>query len=182
MSSAKDLGRLLKGLVLVAKEFSSRSPATEDFQTLLKKALVSATDIAGLTRGKARPISNPKEHHSSVVYFARSPPQQQQEEQHPRPVPIILNTVNAASSVPALEEVSSVYTSGSHANNANGDVLVALAPDSSGNHENASGDAGTAPSLPAPVTKKRRPRERRVPSTSFSRALGSPLFSALLLF
>lgn len=188
MSSMKDLGRLLNGLSLIAKEFASRSPANQDFQTILRRALVSATDIAGLTRGKVRPISNPIQLHSSIVYFSRSsseldsstPPQPQ--EQHT--VPVIHNNVNATSSVPALDsqQVSSADSSGTHANG-HGDLVAALPPDSSGSHVNANVDVAAAlqplrPSPPPPLIKKRRPRERRVPSTSFSRALGFPLFSA----
>lgn len=188
MSSMKDLGRLLNGLSLIAKEFASGSPANQDFQTLLRKALVSATDIAGLTRGKVRPISNPKQLHSSVVHFSRSSseldsssssqPQSQQQEQHT--VPVIHNNVNATSSVPVL--VSSADSSGSDGIG-HGDLVAALSPDSSVSYANANLDVVVAlqpppPSPPPPLTKKRRPRERRVPSTSFSRALGFPLFSA----
>ncbi|KAF3436625.1 hypothetical protein FNV43_RR23717 [Rhamnella rubrinervis] len=171
----KELGRLFNGLSLIAKELASRSPANQDFQTLLRKALVSATDIAGLTRGKVSPISNPKQLHSSVVYFSRSSseldspssPQPQQQGQHT--VPFIHNNVNATSSVPALDsrQVSSADGSGSHANG-HGDLVAALPPDSSGCHAtgNANVDVIAAlqpppPSPPPPLTKKRRPRERR---------------------
>lgn len=184
MGSIKDLGRLLNGLSLIAKELATRSPANEEFQTLFKKALVSATDLAGLTRGQVvRPISNPNPHPnpatgtpSSVVYFTPTPSPSQldsnsnsssfsssssslaqpQEEQHPlihdSETHNIVQSAPATYSVPAF--VSSADSLGS---DSNGDVVVS---------------SQLPPPPPPPFITKRKPRERRVPSTPFSRALG----------
>ncbi|KAK6937197.1 ABC1 atypical kinase-like domain [Dillenia turbinata] len=114
MASLGDLGRLVNGFSLIAKELLGRSETLElakhaHVDKLLsssaKKAILTATDLSGLTRGK-------------VCLF-----------QNPCP----------ASKSQAKE---------------NGE------------------DKGSAVRSTATTVKRRKPRERRVPSTPFSRALG----------
>ncbi|XP_057424478.1 protein ABC transporter 1, mitochondrial [Lotus japonicus] len=164
MASLKDLTRLFNGVSLIANEFAKRSlPATTgDFQTLIKRALLSAT------KGKPRQFSHPAAVSSSsdstlassptttttdsVVYFSDSTPP-------PPPVP------------PPPTAVTN-----------NGDVAADSSPEANQPEtSNASVSAvetketeavSTSETPPPPTLTKRKPRERKVPATPFSRALG----------
>lgn len=187
---AKDLTRLIDGLSLIAKEFSKRSPASakDDFQTLLKKALVSATDLSGLTSGKIHSFPNPSRSVSSTFdshsedRFASSSSSYELTLKHEDPDPPV-DGVNTQNSIPidvrttstleatTVTATTTTFESDSQQNPYSADNSV------------GSGEAGTdmaalaasysSQPLPPPVlTKRRKPRERRVPSTPFSRALG----------
>jgi hypothetical protein len=76
MGSLKEVDRLMNGLSLIDKEeLVKQSQALEgakngDLQNLIKKAIASATDLSGLTKGKARRISNPgSSNPDSIVHF-----------------------------------------------------------------------------------------------------------------
>lgn len=173
------LHRLLRGVSLVALEAARRSPALEaartgDLETLisrtLKSAVVSATDIAGLTRGRPQLVSAPRTK-ESVVYFdqvpedavARSEPQQ-----------------DGSTEAPAAEIEDKVLTLEDSKDAKGGGKLKDL----DGNCEQKNqildasrgrndGDGGVSEiNVTVAPLKRRRPQERRVPSTPFSRALG----------
>ncbi|XP_057964150.1 protein ABC transporter 1, mitochondrial isoform X2 [Malania oleifera] len=196
MGSFKDLGKLVNGASLVAGEIFKRSPALEsarhgDFEALLKKALLSAADISGLTRGRVREFSNPPLPRSSttqsVVYFADSPHNDVVSDSEP---PAQLHTPNnnkdylLHQSAPTDEEAFHPRTS-THVDKSDHAQGFSSPADASGSddvlnvnlpRQDASGsDDVLNVNLPARDTslpKRRRPRERRVPSTPFSRALG----------
>ncbi|PWA86175.1 ATP binding cassette protein [Artemisia annua] len=73
---AKDIGKLLNGLSLVAKEAIRRSDP--NVQSLIRQAVLSVTDISGLTKGQTTNFTPSKPNaisdenntsNSSVVYF-----------------------------------------------------------------------------------------------------------------
>jgi hypothetical protein len=71
-----EVDRLMNGLSLIDKEeLVKQSQALEgakngDLQNLIKKAIASATDLFGLTKGKARRILNPgSSNPNSIVHF-----------------------------------------------------------------------------------------------------------------
>ncbi|XP_059625507.1 protein ABC transporter 1, mitochondrial isoform X1 [Cornus florida] len=185
----RDIGRLANGLSLIAKELVKRSQENilkgahnGDLQSLitssLKKALISATDVSGLTRGKLQQFSTPPppphhhHHHDkesiTVVYFADespTPPFQ-----------------------PAEQPSLSLSSSSSGSNEGSAEILnLSQVPSPSSAHKidldsaaqkhngllSSEYDSQNPPAPPLnPPTQRRRPRERRVPSTPFSRALG----------
>lgn len=187
-SSLKELSRLVDGLTLVLKEAANHrgvgsfQSGAGDLQTLIKRALLSATDLTGLTKGNLRDFSLlPHPHNStpkgSVVYFTDQP-------ETPAAHPADLSETPSSSS-------SSTNTSGGASANANAnessqfvpnvnrepdDVLSAASSSPADAFvEIAAGEAAaviTPPPPPPSVIKRRKLRERRVPSTTFSRALG----------
>ncbi|XP_044502350.1 protein ABC transporter 1, mitochondrial-like [Mangifera indica] len=179
MSWVNHLGRLVNGVSLVAKEIANRSQAieiarTRDFETLItssiKKVIVTATDISGLTKGTAHEVSNPKTK-ESVVYFnsyadvadVTGPPQQLRNGEKERGVDEYVSSTSGLSSDSeksesevtdySVEKESSVRECNS--NNMGPTINV-----------DGRGEVQVAPE------KRRRPRERKVPSTPFSRLIG----------
>ena len=162
MVPLKDIARVVNGLSLVAKE-AIRRPSAD---TLIKGAILSATDAAGLTKGNLRTLeipraqtdnSNGNNSHantgSSVVYF----------DNHNR-------------DTDKDRDVSESDTLPTPAADAAVDLPVASTsnPDS---HSRTEFDAPSATSTRAPSavdanSRRRKPRERKVPSTPFSRAIG----------
>lgn len=178
MSSFNHIGRLLSGISLVAKEIAKRSKALEtgDFETLIastaKKALVSATDLSGLTKGKVREFSPPRLN-GSVAYFNNSPDL-------------------AAESTPAESQLS-IGDNGKESSASDGVVTPSVSfqdkileekriskeeigdLDRDNKGHAGAGEVAVAPAetvAAPPVVKRRKPRERRVPSSPFTRALG----------
>ncbi|KAI3449319.1 hypothetical protein Pfo_005984 [Paulownia fortunei] len=169
MVSLKDIARVLNGLSLVAKEGISRSKSAP-LETVIKAAVLSAADVAGLTKGKLRSLetqtpqidSTDYAHRNtgSVIYFTDEPPDDisaPKSEAPPMPDPDA--SVLPQTAAPSTSDASVV-------------------PDSQ-----TSVDADPRPGAPSTsnaavvdgsVTpwKQRKPRERRVPSTPFSRAIG----------
>ncbi|RDX73850.1 Protein ABC transporter 1, mitochondrial, partial [Mucuna pruriens] len=165
MASFRDLTRLFNGLSLIANEFAKRSlPATtRDFETLIKKTLVSATDLSGITKGKVRQFPNPSNstHHdatasSSVVFFTDTTSSQSDS------TPITTTTITNVDDV-AYSSSDANHRQASDAN------VCAAAEEKSEALTSAETVNREAPALPL---RKRRPRERKVPATPFSRALG----------
>ncbi|GKV23352.1 hypothetical protein SLEP1_g33087 [Rubroshorea leprosula] len=201
MSSWKHLGRLVHGVSLIAKEIAKRSQAIEsarngDLETLvtssLKKALVSATDLSGLTKGKVREFSSPRPK-ESVVYFDdstadRDPDSSSATASLQSPVQEQLVNVreingNDSSKIQSIveEKVENVDQRGELSGNLENVGLVRENELNSEDKCNGGGGGGratgaeTAPPV-AITTKRRRPREVKVPATPFSRAFG---FAAL---
>ena len=166
MGWLKEAGRLVNGVSLIAKEIVKDSQALQaakngDLPNLIKIAIVSATDLSGLTKGKLHHLSKPTSSSSSsnldsVVYFTS-------EDSTPQPQPqpssfnsVIENDIN--------DNTSEASTSSSAKNLDFQDVLV---------KENEPQDSVHKDNTQVVVAlKRRKPRERRVPSTPFSRALG----------
>ncbi|RCV25272.1 hypothetical protein SETIT_5G153400v2 [Setaria italica] len=179
--ASRDLRRLLDGAALVARE-ATRGTSPRD---VLRSALLATTDLAGLTKGTPRrpqpppgaglhpatESSRPSSSSSSVVYFTHDnaaaspqdppserpppPPQPAQEPAHPARTQEIAGT---GSTAPVDAEPASVTA-------ARPDPVAVPPP---------SPLPPQAPPLPspAPLEKRRQLRERKVPSTPFSRALG----------
>ncbi|XP_044492305.1 protein ABC transporter 1, mitochondrial-like isoform X1 [Mangifera indica] len=178
MSWLNHLSRLANGVSLVVKEIANRSQAIEsaragDFETLitssLKKAIVTATDISGLTKGTVREVSNPKTK-ESVVFFNNdtdvsdtTPAQQLRSDENECGVDENVSSTGGLSSdsVKSESEVVEypVENEGS---------VIECNSNNIGPKTNA--DVGVAVQV-APE-KRRRPRERKVPSTPFSRLIG----------
>ncbi|GMH23694.1 hypothetical protein Nepgr_025537 [Nepenthes gracilis] len=69
-SLIRDLGRLVNGVALVVKEIARHSDVVETARKRnVPSFILSATDLAGLTRGKVHEYSKPKPSEGSVVYF-----------------------------------------------------------------------------------------------------------------
>lgn len=213
MSSSRDLRRLVNGLSLIAKEILNRSQSLQkarngDIQSLIsssvKKAVVSATDLAGITKGKVREFSKPAPK-ETVVYFSDSS-KTATSESAPVEKPDLESNVEVLGGETRREAVDLEKTRECNAGNAReldvameevegkvlgsenlrevdagiGTKLEDLREDGVGkdrDFEVLEENRGDKVVLPA---KRRRPRERRVPSTPFSRALG--LVNNILLY
>lgn len=163
--SLNELTRLFNGLTLVCKEVAAHNRATSfqntasDLQNLIKTALISATDLTGLTQGNLRQFSlresgsGSGSASSSVVYFSQT-----------------------GAGVADMEDFSVSNSSVSNVGDDKADISVV----DSGDIRNVGTDFdNVAPvdvvggETTVPPVKRRKLRERKVPSTSFSRALGS---------
>ncbi|XP_042429802.1 protein ABC transporter 1, mitochondrial-like isoform X1 [Zingiber officinale] len=190
----QDLRRILRGVFLVAAEAAQRSPTLEaakagDVPALVsravKNALVSATDLAGLTRGTPRQVSSPRA--SSVVFFAEddeitakprttSDPSNSEK---PPPQPCVGGFHGSEASVPEAEEgTNEAEKVGSLDDSKAGTTKVPDVIRENGDQKDpvlsdpVEKEILTDGVRDAILVKRRRPRERRVPSTPFSRALG----------
>lgn len=196
MGSLNELSRIFNGLSLIAKEFVKRSPPIEsartgDLETLAKKALISATDLSGLTKGKVRQFSNPQSSNSkhasdSVVYFTD---------------PSVASTTtddnagNLSSQENALVGDDGIRSQAENlveASDASVDAdvystrkTIDEARHCSAGKENEAQSSAETVNVEegakrevaiVPPLRRRKPRERKVPSTSFSRALGLVFF------
>lgn len=139
--------RLVNGLSLIAKEAVKRSEVLDnaragDLETLIssavKKAVVTATDASGLTKGKVREFSIPATSYASDESD------------------VAITTQQVSENAIELEQVS--VPERVQDSNAQQSASASESEDSGGNVD--------------VVVKRRKPRERRVPSTPFSRALG----------
>ncbi|CAK7348565.1 unnamed protein product [Dovyalis caffra] len=178
MSSGNHLGRLVAGLSLVAKEIAKRSKALEsgDFETLItstvKKALVSATDLSGLTKGKVREFSPPRPK-ESVAYFNNSPDVAAEPTPAESQLPISDGGNESSANDSVVTPSVSVEDKILEENRISKEEIGGLDRDNKGNADG--GEVAVAPAetvVAPPEVKRRKPRERRVPSTPFSRALG----------
>nr|XP_023924521.1 protein ABC transporter 1, mitochondrial [Quercus suber]POE95670.1 protein abc transporter 1, mitochondrial [Quercus suber] len=165
MGLLKDASRIVKGVSLIAKEIVKDSQAFEaakngDLQNLIKKAVVSATDLSGLTKGRVRHLPNPTSSSKldSVVYFdtttsdsdnSSSDPTQHQQKQEE--VPSVIDSYGNGNVREAVAEEEL-------------DVRDGLVKECEPHKEDAK--------VEVVPFKRRKPRERRVPTTPFSRALG----------
>lgn len=163
MVPLKDIARVVNGLSLVAKEAIGRRSA----DTLIKGALLSATDAAGLTKGNLRILDTPRTHTdnnnnnshgdtgSSVVYFDNHNRNNDKDEwPHDASETLPTPAADAAVALP----IPSTSNPDSHS-------------------QTESYDPSTSTRAPSTVidvdgNHRRKPRERRVPSTPFSRAIG----------
>ncbi|KAI7748431.1 hypothetical protein M8C21_007589 [Ambrosia artemisiifolia] len=197
MASFKDLGKLATGLSLVAKETVKRTNLDKpDLQSLARQALLSVTDITGLTQGHLRKFTPPSPNadsktDSSVVYFtdtiqpsASSPDNINNNNDINNnnndiniPLPIASDQ-----SIPTEAQIPTNVLS-----NSGNDIVDDRVTDSGDGESvinstaNLDGGGAVEEAIDRPVkdsTAKvtavipRRRRERKVPSTPFSRAIG----------
>ncbi|KAL7227037.1 hypothetical protein ACSBR1_021998 [Camellia fascicularis] len=168
----KELGRIVDGLSLISKEVVKRSRSQNgDLQSLitssLKKAILLVTDLSGLTTGKVREFSTPPPTSSSnnskattsVVYFEAAVEENQP--QTPSPLQPSPSPSNVGGKEVPFPEIPPPLPS-----NVGCDVKDGLLA----SEANVALDKEEP--APPPKIQKRRPRERRVPSTPFSRVLG----------
>ncbi|RLM92069.1 aarF domain-containing protein kinase 4 [Panicum miliaceum] len=177
--ASRDLRRLLDGAALVARE-ATRGTSPRD---VLRSALLAATDLAGLTKGTPRrpqdppgdgphPATESSRPSSSVVYFthddAAAPQQDPPLERPPPPSPPAQEPAHPA----RTQEITGTGTAAAVV--AEPAAVAAASPDPVAAPPEPSPLPPQAPPLPSPasVEKRRRLRERRVPSTPFTRALG----------
>jgi aarF domain-containing kinase len=188
MSSFNHIGRLLSGISLVAKEIAKRSKALEtgDFETLIastaKKALVSATDLSGLTKGKVREFSPPRLN-GSVAYFNNSPDLAAESTPAESQLPIGDNGKESSASDGVVTPSVSFQDKILEEKRISKEEIGDLDRDNKG-HAGA-GEVAVAPAetvAAPPVVKRRKPRERRVPSSPFTRALGCVVFFFFFFF
>lgn len=192
MASLKELSRLVNGLSLVAKEIARRSQLVETtrkgdveglFRSTAKNALVSATDLVGLTSGKVREFSEKIKPQESIVYFENAPETSQpilDQDQTPligseisnSNVKIIDGATESSNSQNTVARDEIGFRNQSQFDGAAVSALpMESIPQSLGENVNLKGEGGTPETTAVPL-KRRKPRERKVPSTPFSRAMG----------
>ncbi|EYU38463.1 hypothetical protein ABFS82_14G073400 [Erythranthe guttata] len=179
MVSLRDTARVLDGLSLVAKEGISRSN-TVPLETAIKAAILSVSDVVGLTKGKLRQIDNDVHRHTvtdSVIFFKDHVPASNS---HPPPTPGADATVllNIGSSMDPESQTSvDVYPPPGALSTSNATIVDgAVIPETSVDVclQSAAPSTSNTTAVNGVVTplKQRRLRERKVPSTPFSRAMG----------
>lgn len=184
-----DIARVVNGLSLVAKEAARRQLLSDgmDLQFLIKTTLLSATDLTGLTKGRFRRFqdvgtaadvdpnseTNSNAIKQSVVHFVDSSPQPGQirspesndiitQDSEVPGVPVYGLTRSDVDVSPPLEAAGI---------SADADPHLSSQKDEPSPQRNYT--AGGAASQQTVIKRQqRKPRERRVPSTPFSRALG----------
>ncbi|PSS14754.1 Protein ABC transporter 1 like [Actinidia chinensis var. chinensis] len=178
----KDLGRLVEGLSLIGKEVVKRSqPQNQNgglgslISSSLKKAILSATDLSGLTSGKIRELDNPSpnSNYSKEAEEKKLPQRSLHLSSKPPPPP----SLPWPSADTRIEPDSSTYDGDDTTN-----ITPPPPPQSDGAPDNAAAKDGIMAvandgvkeeaTLDTIANRRRKPRERRVPSTPFSRALG----------
>lgn len=157
MSSLKQLTRLANGLSLVAKEIYHQSPELQrarngDLEALGRKALVAATDLVGLTSGKLRNLSNRRSKEPSVVYF------DDKEDDGSSKADVVTVTPEVVAKPSSVEST------------VDSKIVRSESIDEARVIDRA--EAASSPLEVAAPVKRRRPRERKVPSTPMARAYG----------
>ncbi|CAH8273508.1 unnamed protein product [Arabidopsis lyrata] len=180
MSSwSKSFGRLFNGVSLVAKEIYNQSPELQrarngDLEGLItssgKKALVAATDLVGLTSGKLRELSIRRSKEPSVVYF---------DEGDNKDTVVVTPEVRSDSTEPSEKivdsrDLRSEFSDEAKISNREEEIKVSGNVDSEiiGVRAAESGAVASSSAEVAAPVKRRRPRERKVPSTPIARAYG----------
>ncbi|XP_031485363.1 protein ABC transporter 1, mitochondrial [Nymphaea colorata] len=208
MASLRDLRRVLDGAALVALEVTRRSRVLDHVRSgdltvavssSLERAVLAATDLAGLTRGTVRPFSRPAPPRpkESVVFFSHDdsdPLTDVEDKIRDQPDSRVSDVASASTGTSECGDELRAVESGraSHSGDAGevdalghsreGRLSAAeeiLGVDAAGGNEvDKSGqDSGTVMvhgvgSEARKTESRRRPRERRVPSTPLGRALG----------
>ncbi|KAL8153485.1 LOW QUALITY PROTEIN: hypothetical protein V2J09_011245 [Rumex salicifolius] len=161
---SKDLSRLADGIALVFKEIAKAEARDSSF---LKTALVSATDASGLTRGKSHEYkyrSKPLQSDAASKDYkvVNASVLMSVDDNAPSPAPSVVLESNTESSLPILGVDDIASTSELHSPVTSGQPI---SPDAKYN-------VGEVSDADLPQKSRRRPRERKVPSTPFTRALG----------
>ncbi|KAH0908242.1 hypothetical protein HID58_031563 [Brassica napus] len=163
MSSWKQLSRLVDGLSLVAKEIYHQSPELQrarngDLEALGKKALVAATDLVGLTSGKLRNLSNRRSKEPSVVFFDDKDDggsSKADDVSVPITPEVVAKPTIVDSKIVSSESIEEVRVV-----DRDGETKVGVRA-----------EVASTP-LEVATVKRRRHRERKVPSTPMARAYG----------
>lgn len=173
MMSLKDIARVVDGLSLVAKEGISRRSNTFQLETVIKTAVLSVADVAGLTKGTLRtldtqilPIDSTDHAHTNtgnVIFFTGE--SARDVSAHNSDAPPALDADSDARVLPKTDTASTLTASMDPDTQ---DSLNLIDP------RTGAPSTSNATVVDGAVTpsKQRRPRERRVPSTPFSRAMG----------
>lgn len=189
MGWSNDLVRLANGLSLVAKEAVNRQGYGGRSDKVLKKAILSATNLTGLTKGKIRRVTQ------EYIFDATDPlppipgngkPEDSfnsVEETHPTAglthsytsdFHLLKDNSGTSGQCPKVDNAK--VASESRAETAQNNFAVDIPPnDKSSNSDGAvdSKNLIASDGYEHPLVKRpRKPRERKVPSTPFSRALG----------
>lgn len=178
MSTSKEVSRLFNGVSLVARELLERSQVLEiarfgNFKSFIsapvKKVIVSITDFSGLTKGEVRQISSaycPKG--DSVTNFSH--PIQASDIDNPAifdlgvgQTPTCISNISDVSEIKDEENDLLIETESKDLPNNTCSTII---------NGTLAGEAQSRQVDVTPPYKRRKPRERRVPSTPFSRALG----------
>jgi aarF domain-containing kinase len=170
MGFMKEAVRVSSGLSLVAKEVTRNS--NQNLESLIKIAILTATDASGLTKGKIRPFKiqpPPTNNKGSVVYFADN--QGLESDNH-----ILKTTTGKNEELEVDVHVDHQKARGdsqdSAENSTESTILKTSSSDDIINEATIETITKTITNNDDASKKKRRPRERRVPSTPFSRAIG----------
>lgn len=179
MAFLKDILRLADGLSLVAKEAISRQrriDGGDNLQSLIKSTLLSVTDLTGLTKGKVRQLDKeidansavrPDSHKQSVVYFTDEKPSTSTSSSS--------TFTSEPSQIERQLEPKEVSAVESHDNLESPPQAAGTSNEGDPQIDSISSESKAA-EVVVPVTpqlrRQRKPRERKVPTTSFSRALG----------
>ncbi|XP_042475953.1 protein ABC transporter 1, mitochondrial [Macadamia integrifolia] len=201
MAPIQDLRRLVDGVSLIAKEIAKRSQTlqsakTGDLETFLsssvKKVLLSATDLTSLTRGEVREFDKacPKE---TVVHFTGSTESANSKSLHNERAALVdqetcvmsdigsnkstefrdLEMYNQKSPEKTLDSASSKSSGMGDARPFGNSEANVISQECESEDFPAKKDADQGfHQVAIPPAKRRLPRERRVPSTPFTRALG----------
>lgn len=182
MALVKDIERVLQGLSLVAKE-AARHNKGGDWKFILSKTILSVTDLTGLTKGKLRQLpTSPRiilnsNYDSTVTFFGDG------ETVHQRaapPSPQLSDPIHLSETSPAISELRSGGGADSETIASSSTLEDAVDGPPRDAHSHILEAASWIGASPL-ANKRRKPRERRVPSTPFSRALGFVVFSKQLL-
>ncbi|KAI3990211.1 hypothetical protein MKX01_029189 [Papaver californicum] len=209
MPSSSDIIKIVNGASLIAKEFTkcsqintaTASSPLDLISSSAKTALLSVTDLAGLTSGRIHQFSYPKQDEepnnktkkSNVVIFTQDISSDSKHDDHQgleisSPVHTRLDGQEGASTsaryVPDCREavVEKQQQLSNEADGGNVEVAVVKKEPQQIRNEDDGGNVdvvvGKKHVIPIPqhlqeeVKKRRQRRERRVPTTSFGRALG----------
>ncbi|CAN6469605.1 unnamed protein product [Victoria cruziana] len=205
MASRGDLGRILDGAALVVLEAAKRSRVVDHVRSgdiadavsrSLGRAVLAATDLAGLTRGTVRPFSRPRPR-ESVVFFPRNDadPLTVVEDKGCDQLESSVSDVAVAARETSMcvDELRAVEA-GRASHSADAGEIDALGRNREGRQSAAREIGGVEATIGTVVAKSvqvsenvvadgggseakkaersRKPRERRVPSTPLGRALG----------
>lgn len=191
----QDILRVANGLSLVAKEAlgdvlrqsqgEGREAGNKLLQSLIKKTIFSATDLTGLTKGKIRPLSVTTASNNIINSDdTKRQPESVGAESLRRLPPSDSITHVSCISADAKAYTTAPSNSGGRAEKIPSDLkaedptaadaaAAAPSPPRVGTNRDRDMVSPTQTQTPPPSGKKpRKPRERRVPSTPFSRALG----------
>lgn len=166
----KEVRRVVKGVTLIAKEIARRSSPNRNLQSFVYKALISATDLSGLTRGSLhRFTNNPNPNPCNPIPHVPFPDDLQNRNQ-PQPQPPPQPPPEQGQNQPQNHQVE--HQNQQHQNHEpeNQTQTQTLPPDKDNDNANDN-DIGKL-KFRNENGSRRRPRERRVPSTPFTRALG----------
>lgn len=166
--------RVANGLTLVAKEAVAGTQGGADlhFQSILKRGLLSATDLAGLTKGKSHQFIPQVQKGDSINVSAEV---DANKAGISKESVVFFEDETAHESRIQENEVKPVVV-GFEAGNVDVDLGVKASVVLNEEKQDLGvQEMGIPPppvKIPVAASKKRKPRERRVPATPFSRALG----------